>query len=299
MRAVEPTSAETFVRGGVEIHCEVYENDGPTLVLIPPSPITHSRIYKSQVPFLSRHYRVVTFDGRGNGRSGRPSGTDNHTRAENVADIVGVLDATDTNEAILVAHCHANWWAIEVAAAQPDRVTGLVAIDPGIPYLGQSHEHWIESGETWNVILDNPTDWQLFNRDVIVGDLPRWVNFFFDAQLVEPHSTKQFEDAVEWALGTTGEILADSEEAQEIDPPTREKFHDQVHSLDLPVLIIHGDRDVCQHVQKGVDLATATGGDLLVIKGGGHLSLVREPVKVNLALKRFVDTHWGRSSDEK
>lgn len=143
------------------------------------------------------------------------------------------------------------------------------------------------------MVLDNPIGWQLFNRDVIVSDLQRWVTFFFDAQLVEPRSTKQYEDAVEWALGTTGEILADSEEAQELDPPTGEDFGDQVHSLDLPVLVIHGDRDVCQHFEKGVDLAAATGGDLLVIEGGGHLALARDPVKVNLAIKQFIDTNWG------
>lgn len=73
---------------------------------------------------------------------------------------------------------------------------------------------------------------------------------FPSRHLVEPHSTKQFEDEVEWALGTAREILADSEEAQEIDPP-RERFHDQGHSLNLPVLVIHGDRDVCQLFQGG------------------------------------------------
>jgi pimeloyl-ACP methyl ester carboxylesterase len=293
MRALTPDMADTLVRDGVEIYYEVYENDGPTILFIPPSPITHSRIFKGQIPFLARHFRVVTLDGRGNGRSGRPVGREKHTRDENVADILAVIDTTASAEVILAAHCHSNWWAVDIASGHPDLIAGLVSIDPGIPYLGRPQPHWIESGETWDVILENPTGWQLFNRDVIVSDLRRWVTFFFDAQLVEPHSTKQFEDAVEWALGTTGEILADSEEAQELDPPTRTQFFDQIHSLDLPVLVVHGDRDVCQHFDKGVDLAAATGGELLVIGGGGHLSLARDPVKVNLAIKQFIDSNWG------
>lgn len=293
MRAIEPTIATSVQRDDIEIYYEVYENDGPTLMLVPPSPITHSRIYKAQIPYLARHFRVITFDGRGNGQSGRPEGRDRHTRAENVADIAAVLDTTETDQAILVAHCHANWWAVEFASAHPRRVSGLVSIDPGVPHLGKSHRHWVESDETWSRVLDNPSGWELFNRHVIVNDLERWVSFFFDAQLVEPHSTKQYEDAVEWALGTSGEILANSEEAQEIDPPTREELLDQVRSLDVPVLVIHGDRDVCQHVERGIGLADATGGDLLVIEGGGHLVLAREPVKVNRAIKRFVDNNWG------
>jgi pimeloyl-ACP methyl ester carboxylesterase/predicted glycosyltransferase len=293
MRATVPTHAGLVANEGVELSYEIYENDGPTLLLIPPSPITHSRIYKGQVPFLSRHFRVVTLDGRGNGRSGRPTGRDLHTRAKNVADILAVLDATSTDTAILIAHCHANWWAVEVATTHPERVQGLIAIDPGVPYLGRSHEHWAESGKTWDEILEDPTGWQLFNRNVIVNDLNSWVSFFFDVQLVEKHSTKQYEDAVEWAQETTGEILADSEEAQELDPPTRQDFYDQVDSLDMPILVIHGDRDVCQHVDKGVELAEATEGDLVVIEGGGHLVLARDPVKVNQAIKQFIDTQGG------
>jgi pimeloyl-ACP methyl ester carboxylesterase/predicted glycosyltransferase len=295
MRAVEPTTADTLIRDGVGIYYEVYENEGPTLVLVPPSPITHSRIFKAQIPFLARHYRVVTLDGRGNGRSGRPLGRDAHTRAENVADIVAVLDATHTAEAILVAHCHANWWALDVATSRPDRTAALIAIDPGLPYLGRAQTHWIESAETWEQVLEDPTGWQLFNRHVIVEELERWVRFFFDAQLVERHSTKHFEDAVQWALETTGEILADSEEAQELDPPTRAALIDQVASLEVPVLVIHGDRDVCQSVEKGVGLATATDGDLVVIEGGGHLCLARDPVRINLAIKEFVDRTSGAS----
>jgi pimeloyl-ACP methyl ester carboxylesterase len=31
-----------------------------------------SRHWKMQIPYLARHCRVLTFDGRGNGRSDRP-----------------------------------------------------------------------------------------------------------------------------------------------------------------------------------------------------------------------------------
>jgi pimeloyl-ACP methyl ester carboxylesterase len=58
---------------------EVFGAGEPTLVLVPSNPIVHSRQWKAQVPYLSGHYRVVTFDGRGNGRSDRPEAPEAYT----------------------------------------------------------------------------------------------------------------------------------------------------------------------------------------------------------------------------
>ncbi len=293
MRAAYPELEGTVGRDGVEVHYEVYGGGDTTLFLIPPSPITHSRIWKGLIPHLSRHYRVLTMDGRGNGRSGRPADPEAHSQEENLVDIVAVLDATGTERAVVVAHCHANWWAVTLAATHPERVEALVAIEPGVPYLGRSQPHWVETAPHWDEILEDPTGWELNNRHVYVNEHRRWVEFFFGEQLVEPHSTKQFEDAVTWALESTGDVLAAGEEGFEIGIPDRERADGVYRSLDLPTLTIHGDQDICQHVDRGRAFAELTGGELLVIGGAGHLTPAREPVEVNLAIRRFVDKTKG------
>jgi pimeloyl-ACP methyl ester carboxylesterase/predicted glycosyltransferase len=289
MRALAPVVDETMSREGVAIHYEVYGSGDTTFLLIPPAPITHSRIWKAQIPHLARRNRVVTFDARGNGGSGRPSAVADHTRAENVADVTAVLDATGTDRAVLVAHCHANWWAIDFADSHPERVEALVAIDPGVPYLGVPQPHWVETAATFDDRLDDPVGWELFNRHVIIEEHRRWVEFFFDSQLVEPHSTKQYDDAVAWALESTGSVLVAGEEGIEIDPPGREAFVATCRSLDFPVLVIHGSEDVCQSPEKGRELAEVTGGEFVLIEGAGHLTMAREPVRVNREIEAFVD----------
>ena len=289
MRARLPDQSGSVDRDGVHIYYEVAGLGETTVLMVPPSPITHSKIFKAQIPYLARHHRVVTFDGRGNGKSGRPTSSTAHSRAENIADIAAVLDATDTDTAVLVAHCHANWWAIEFAATHPGRVMGLVAIAPGVPHLGPSQPHWVETAPNWDDVLDDPQGWRLNNKHVYLNSHRRWIEWFFSQQLVEPRSTKQFEDAVDWALESTGEILVAGEEGIEIDLPSVGQFEAMVAAIDYPVLVIHGERDICQHVDRGRAFAEASGGELVVVEGAGHLPLARHPVKVNKAIKEFID----------
>src|SRR3989442_13247674 len=80
------------VRPGAKIFYQVTGAGSRDLFLCPPcQPASYSRIWKYQIPYLSRHFRVATFDQRGNGRSDRPAiGYDLETRYE---DLVSVLDA--------------------------------------------------------------------------------------------------------------------------------------------------------------------------------------------------------------
>jgi pimeloyl-ACP methyl ester carboxylesterase len=65
---------------------ERYGDGEPTVLLLPTWSIVHSRHWKMQIPYLARHCRVLTFDGRGNGRSDRPDGAEAYTARQFVAD---------------------------------------------------------------------------------------------------------------------------------------------------------------------------------------------------------------------
>ena len=70
-RAAEPDATGFAERDGVRLHYEVYGSGGRTVLLLPTWSIVHSRHWKMQIPYLARHCRVLTFDGRGKGRSDR------------------------------------------------------------------------------------------------------------------------------------------------------------------------------------------------------------------------------------
>jgi predicted glycosyltransferase len=196
----------------------------------------------------------------------------------------------------VIAHCHANGWAVDLIDAHPDRVAGYVAIAPGLPHLGTTHPHWLEAGSTWHEQLDDPAGWAMFNRELITNDPLRWLEFFFSSLLVEDHSTKHFADAVAWGMESTGEILAAGEEGAWLDMPTTEELEARCGRIAVPVLVIHGDDDNCQHVTTGREFAELVGAELVLIEGGGHLALGRDPVRVNRAIGDFIDRRFGGSS---
>ena len=135
MRARYPDQEGFVEREGVRIFYEVFGTGEPTVLLLPTWSILHSRLWKAQVPYLARHCRVITFDGRGNGRSSRPTSADAYSDREFAADALAVMDATATGQAVLVSLSRGACWALLLAAEHPERVAGAVFTSPTLPVL--------------------------------------------------------------------------------------------------------------------------------------------------------------------
>ena len=63
-RARYPDEEGYVGHDGVRVFYEVYGHGSPTVFLLPTWSIIHSRHWKMQIPYLARHFRVLTFDGR-------------------------------------------------------------------------------------------------------------------------------------------------------------------------------------------------------------------------------------------
>jgi len=132
MRARLPDRDGHVDNDGVRIGYEVHGNGIPTLLLMPTWTIIHSRFWKAQVPYLARHHRVVVYDGPGNGRSDRPLDPAAYGVDAHVAGAVAVLDATDTDRAVVVSLSKAVNWSLKLTADHPERVLGQVFIGPSV-----------------------------------------------------------------------------------------------------------------------------------------------------------------------
>jgi pimeloyl-ACP methyl ester carboxylesterase/predicted glycosyltransferase len=283
-RARYPDQDGHVERDGVRLFYEVYGDGDPTVLLLPTWSIIHSRHWKAQIPYLARHFRVVTFDGRGNGRSDRPRGAAAYVEAEFVADALAVMDATATERAVLVSLSRGARWATLMAADHPQRVSAAVYISPAVPLAPENAERAIV--ERFEEELDSDDGWAKYNRHFWHRDYKGFLEFFFAQMFSEPHSTKQIEDCVGWGLETDPETLADTSTALHV--CGAEPFADLCARVPCPVLVIHGDGDRIRPHAQGAALARATGGELVTLAGSGHGPHARDPVAVNRLLREFV-----------
>ncbi len=300
-RARYPDSEGFVERDGVRIFYEVYGEGEPTIVLCPTWTLVHSRVWKMQIPYLARHHRVVVFDPRGNGRSDRPRTVEAYAESEFARDALDVLDATGVEQAIVVALSNGTQRALLLAAEHPERVLGLVLIGPWFPAsrsLGALRWRFMAHPRvkkaTFNRKPPLARSWARFNGVHIRRDFREFVEWFAGMATSEEHSTKAFDDIVEWGLEGDPESLALSVISDQAAPATRRDQLALARRVQCPVVVVSGTRDRVTPHADAKALAKATGGELVALEGGDHMPQGRRPVPVNLAIRELADHGFRR-----
>ena len=302
-RAVLPDRTGFAHRGGVRLAYSIYgtNDEGvpgadkarPTVLLLPSWQIINSEFWKLQIGYLARLFRVITFDGRGTGRSSRPDGALAYTDKACAADIVTVMDTTGTDQATLVALSCAATWALHVAADHPDRVNSVLAISPscGFP-VPQEREQYV-----FDAPVQDATGWATYNKYYwLQDDFPGFVRFFFEQMCSEPHSTKQLEDFLGWAADTDPMTLADATSGRlGLDGAGCVPLEPLCLRVRCPVTAIHGTDDRVRPIGIAERLVELTGGTLIAVDGGGHALPAREPVLINRLIRDVVNAAVGSS----
>jgi pimeloyl-ACP methyl ester carboxylesterase/predicted glycosyltransferase len=297
MRARYPDTEGFIERGGVKVGYEVFGAGEPAILLLTSWAIVHARQWKAQVPYLARHFQVITVEGRGNGRADRPGTAEAYRDREYVDDAIAVLDATGVDRAVVVGLSVGGRHALQLAAWYPERAAGVVAIGAALPW--PMPPGFDETRDTYE-------GWGKANRHYWLADYRGWVEFFMSQVFTEPHSTKPHEDGVAWGLDTTAETLLLTVPA--VAEPGAADAEAICRQVRCPVLIVHGDQDGIVPYDIGVALARWTGGQMVTIHGGGHAPTLRDPVQVNLLIRNFAESvghgvptsrTWTRARDRR
>jgi pimeloyl-ACP methyl ester carboxylesterase/predicted glycosyltransferase len=268
-QTVQPVHERFVERDGVKLHAAQWGTSGPWIAFAQPFQIVHSQMLKGTVPYLSQHFRVLTMDGRGNGRSDRPQGQQHYSFDHFHDDFVAVLDAFEIDRVALVGISAAAMIVLRLAAEQPQRVTHVITAGG----FAESLLH----GEAMAKRMGMETE-------LLERDWPGYVDYFISCIFSEPHSTKPYEDGVLYAWATSREVIQWVRQAW-----INNDLREHARRVRCPTLVIHGDDDRRVPYVKGRDVhELVPGARLLTIGGGGHVTAARDPVAFNRAVREFV-----------
>lgn len=226
------------------------------------------------VPLTAEGFRCIAFDRRGHGRSSDPGrGYDFDTLADDLAAVIGTLDLTGLT---LVGH---SMGCAEIARYLTRhgsrRVKRVVLIAPTTPFLMKT--------------ADNPhgVDRALFRqvRAQWLRDFPKWVADNTDPFFVPETSPQIRQWGVRMMHATTLQAHVECNVAL-----TETDFRDELKRIDVPVLVLHGTKDVSAPLPlTGQPTAKLIpDAELKVYEGAPHGIFVTHLERVNQDLLRFI-----------
>lgn len=239
---------------------------------------------------LARDHRVIVPDLRGMGLSARADG--GFEKANEAADVIGVMDALGVNQADVVAHDIGNMVAYAFAARHADRVRKLVLMDAPVPGIGP-----------WEEVLQSPLLWHFrFGgpdmERLVAGRERIYLDRFWNAFAARPARFTEAARAHYAALYAApgrmhagfGQFAAFDRDA--VDNRAWLAAHGK---LTMPVLAIGGDRSF------GPMMAVVARGGAInveerVIADAGHWLMEEQPAATTQAIRDFLGA-TGKSAN--
>ena len=176
-------------------------------------------------------------------------------------------------------------YGLRLAALHPTRVLGLVLIGSALP-LGPPAAGRERIEETfWEPYPEPPQGWDKYNLAYWHDHYRDFLEFFFASGLRRAplHQAHRGHGG----LGTRDgpEIL----EADSRRPSLGLTGEEAIAAVDCPILVIHGTHDRIQSHSAARRQPSLGNGTLVSLEGAGHFPNARDPVKVNLLLRDFVE----------
>src|ERR1700679_3510018 len=119
-------------RDGVELYYEVHGAGPPVLLTHGYSSSSH--MWEAQLAAFSKHFKLITWDMRGHGRSDYPDDQGQYSEAATVADMAAILDAVGAKTAGIGGLSLGGHLSVAFPRAHPERTRALLIIDTGPGY---------------------------------------------------------------------------------------------------------------------------------------------------------------------
>lgn len=281
------TSQEQSPSDPGNLHVTDGGGNGSPIVLIHGWPLSEDSWAPQKSALQDAGYRVVTYDRRGFGSSGPGDGYDYDKLAGDLDNIMSDLDLRD---ATLIGFSMGGGEVARYASAHgTDRLRAVIfaaAIPPALLKSDDNPDGPLdeESAQEMRKALEE-------DREAFFEDFTK--NFFTAGDDVAV-SEDQRKQALSVALKSDEQAALECMDAWGTD------FRDDLESIDVPTLVIHGDSDAIVPLEGSGQRThdAIEGSDLVVIEGGPHGLNTSHADEFNRALLDFLDGLGKTDADD-
>jgi pimeloyl-ACP methyl ester carboxylesterase len=270
----------TVPNGDVEIHYEDSGGSGRPVVLIHGWPLSGPS-WSALTPVLaSEGYRVVTYDRRGFGQSGKPGEASTYDYDTLTSDLDALMTELDLRDASLVGFSMGGGEVARyVGTYGEDRLHSIVFAAAIPPCLLKDDDH-----PDGALDLGTVQTWQGQLR----ADPPAFFDGFMTNFFSANDELKVTEEQRQDALSLAGE--ADVHAAAECIRSWVTDFSGDLAKVTVPTLVVHGDSDaiVPFEVSGRRTHESVVGSELVVIQDGPHGINTSHPEEFNRAVVAFL-----------
>lgn len=273
------SSDDRFVNvDGFRMRYQCQGERGTPLILIHGFASSIVTWYRN-MPDLARDHRVYAIDLKGWGLTDKPSDGDYSMLAQ-AHHVRAFMDALDIERAVIVGHSMGGAIAVHMAVEYPERVRGIVLIDPAgarsFPYLGLiSRLMDVPPVRRWAWFA---THYLITNEWLLTRNMPRayynpaHLTHEMKRALLQPYQTHGFIDALIALTRSTRSSRLDR----------------RAHQVACPALIIWGEQDRVVPASDGQYFLNAIRASrLALIPEAGHLPHEERATEVNRLIQEF------------
>lgn len=258
---------------GIDLYYEVH-GEGEPLLLIMGLSLTSKSWFRT-IPALSEQYKVIVFDNRGVGLSGKPNSS--YSIELMAEDARAVLDSAGVESAHIYGISMGGMIAQRLALKYPERIKSLIL---GCTTSG-GEKHVQPSADVSMLMLSRASS-------TATPEQIAWATapILYSQSFIENHRDQVGEDIqkrIEIPVLPYAYML-------QLQACLAHDTYDEIDEIKVPVLVIHGDADKLVPYDNGVTLAEKIpNAEFLTINGAGHIYVTEANDIVNNRVLEFLN----------
>jgi pimeloyl-ACP methyl ester carboxylesterase len=246
---------------GLTLYYEEHGAGNPLILLHGGTDTCH--YWDPVVPYLASHFRVITPDSRGHGRTNNPAGTLSYRLM--AEDVIAMIAALGLEKPVIGGWSDGGQIALEIGIHYPDTARALIVGGAGYRYS----EDYVRE-------IRRAT----FTRDDGTVDVTAWqaANPEAAASMRAAHGLKRWQDVLRWCaqLWLTPFGLSTAAFAK----------------ISAPTLLVNGDRDQFFPPEETVEMFRLIGpAELAIVPGADHSLSQTQSELFARTLEAFLERH--------